>query len=76
MKVVYERPTIYMTAKEIEVIRQTMDIVKKLGYEDEDIKLFDVNEDGFDHDDLYNMFGILKHIVEKRAKILAEDEID
>lgn len=73
MKVVYERPQIYLTAKEIEAIHQTMEIVKELAYEDDDVKIFN-NEDGFDHEDLFTMFEVLKHIVEKRTKILAEDE--
>lgn len=73
MKVVYERPQIYMTAKEIEAVNQTMDIVEELGYEDENIKLFN-DDDGFDHEDLFFIFETLKHIVEKRTKILAEDE--
>lgn len=73
MKVVYERPQIYMTAKEIEAVSQTMEIIKDLAYEDDDIKIFN-NDDGFDHEDLFTMFETLKHIVEKRTKILAEDE--
>lgn len=73
MKIVYEKPTIYLTAKEIEAIRQTMEIIKTLAQEDEYVKLF-YNDDGFDHEDLYNMFETLEHIVEKRTKILAEDE--
>ena len=72
MKVVYERPQIYLTAKEIEAINQTMEIVEELAYEDENIKLFN-DDDGFDHEDLSFIFETLKYIIEKRAKILAED---
>lgn len=74
MKIVYEKPTIYLTAKEIEAIHQTMEIVRELGYEDEEKALFNIREDGFNSVDLFEMFNTLKDIIEKRAKILTEDE--
>ena len=72
MEVVYENPQIYLTTKEAEAIHQTMEIIKDLAYEDDDKGIFNV-EDGFDSEDLFSMFEVLKHIVEKRAKILDED---
>lgn len=72
MEVVYENPQIYLTTKETEAIHQTMEIIKDLAYEDDDKGIFNV-DDGFDSEDLFSMFEVLRHIVEKRAKILDED---
>jgi len=65
MNIIYERPKIVFSIIDMESIQRTKELIKQLAYEDQDIKIFDVSEDGFNYEDLFDMFDYLKRICDR-----------
>ena len=63
MKIIYQKPLVCLSAEDIEAIARTRDLLKELGMEDEDKKIFDYSEDGFNYEELYEAFKLLNDLI-------------
>lgn len=65
MEIVCEKPKIVFSIIDMESFKRTKELIKQLAYEDQDLHIFDVNEDGFDYQDLFDVFDYLKEICDR-----------
>lgn len=74
MRIIYEKPQIVFSVTDMESVQRTKELINELAYGDQDMKIFDVAEDDFNYEDLFNVCEWLRRICERA--IVREDEND